>query len=43
MLVINLMNTLFRLSMILRGYVVKLKTVVSSNFLRLEMVVPSTW
>ena len=41
MLVINLMNTLFRLSMILRGYVVKLKQLCLLIFCDLKMVVPS--
>ena len=43
MLVINLMNTLFRLSMILRAYVVKLKQLCLLIFCDLKMVVPSTW
>ena len=43
MLVINLMNTLFRLSMILRAYVVKQKQLCLLIFCDLKMVVPSTW
>ena len=42
-LVINLMNTLFRLSMILRACVGKLKQLCLLIFCDLKMVVPSTW